>query len=383
MSQNTNAYNPIFYAQEALIQLEKALGMAGRIHRGYDEEHRAFGKGDTINIRRPSTFTAQNAPSAAQDLTPTTVQLTLNYWREVKFKLTDKELTLTTERIIQEHIRPAAYALADDVDQKLAALAFQVPWYFDLTGTAAVPVISDVTGPYKVLFNNNVPMGDETMLHYMVDGGLQQILQNLPSFNQVAQAGSSAEQLQMRGTLGRKFGMEIFANQNVQSKVAGTLADTAGAVATEGAVGATTLDCKNFNAAETLKVGDTFVIAGNTQRYALTADKTIAGGNTVTLAFTPPLVATASVDAVVTAETDAHVANLAFHRNFAALATAPLSEIGNQLGAKIATVTDPITALALRSRLFYDGANSAVYVALDILYGLTILDGNLGCRCRG
>ena len=29
-------YDPLFYAQEALIQLEKALGLAGRVHRGYD-----------------------------------------------------------------------------------------------------------------------------------------------------------------------------------------------------------------------------------------------------------------------------------------------------------------------------------------------------------
>jgi hypothetical protein len=39
-----------------------------------------------------------------------------------------------------------------------------------------------------------------------------------------------------------------------------------------------------------------------------------------------------------------------------------------QLGARSATVSDPITNLALRSRLFYGGNASKVYVALDVLY---------------
>ena len=77
MSNTLGVYNPIFYAQEALILLEKALGMAGRVHRGYDEERRTFLKGETINIRKPSTFTAQNAPSSAQDLDTGTVSLVL------------------------------------------------------------------------------------------------------------------------------------------------------------------------------------------------------------------------------------------------------------------------------------------------------------------
>ena len=61
---------------------------------------------------------------------------------------------------------------------------------------------------------------------------------------------------------------------------------------------------------------------------------------------------------------------------------APLSELGGQLGAKIATVADPQTGLSLRSRLFYDGSNSKVIVALDVLYGVKTLEPNRAVRLR-
>jgi hypothetical protein len=109
MANTLSIYDPIFYANEALIWLTKALGLAGRVHRGYDADPQQ--KGSTINIRRPSTFTAQDAPSTAQDISASMVPITLNKWKEVKFKLTDKELTFTKEKIISEHIQPAAYAI--------------------------------------------------------------------------------------------------------------------------------------------------------------------------------------------------------------------------------------------------------------------------------
>jgi len=74
---------------------------------------------------------------------------------------------------------------------------------------------------------------------------------------------------------------------------------------------------------------------------------------------------------------------MAFHRNAFALATAPLSTMGNELGAKIATVYNEKNGLSLRSRIYYVGNSSEVHVALDILYGVKTLDPNLACRACG
>ncbi len=368
-------YNPLFYANEALIQLEKALGMAGRIHRGYDAERRSFGKGEYVNIKRPAKFKAEDAPSTAQDIETSGVSIKLDNWREVKFKLSDKELAFTTEQIIAEHIAPAAYALADDLDGKLTGLYKTIPWYYDLASTT---VVTDITGPYQVLFDNNVPMDN---LHYMINGKLQNGFQSLSAFNQAYAAGQQGLDTLQRGSLGNKFGFEIFANQNVKTHTSGVAADSVGAMNAEVLKGGTTIVVKSVTNAGTFKAGDTLVIAGNTQRYVITADATV--DTTVSLSIFPALVADAAADAVVTINLKTGVGeNLAFHRNAFALATAPLSDIGAQLGAKVASITDPKSGLSIRSRLYYVGNSSEVHVALDWLYGFTTLDPNLAVRCR-
>jgi len=382
MGNSLGYYQPYFYANEALIQLEQALGMGVRVHRGFDEERRAFNKGEYINIRRPSTFAADDAPSAAQDLKTGSVQIQLAHWREVKFKLTDKELALSEETLIDEHIAPAAYALAYDVDTKLAALYKDIPWYFDLNSTIA---IDDITNVYQVMFDNGVPMGNPNNLHYMMGGALQNGFQQLTAFNQYQGAGPTGVNTQLSGSLGIKFGMECFGNQNVQSHTAGTCADATGAINNSPggyAAGATEIAINGVTDGGTWKAGDSFVIAGNTQRYAVTADVTFTGG-AGTVKFTPALVAAAAHGAVVTGRVDTHVANMAFHRNAFALATAPLSTMGNELGAKIATVYNEKNGLSLRSRIYYVGNSSEVHVSLDILYGVKTLDPNLACRACG
>ena len=376
MANALGIYNPIFYAQEALIQLENALGMAGRVHRGIEQERGTAGKGDVINIRRPTSFSAADAPATATDLAPDTVALTLSYWREVKFALTDKELSISEDRIVEDHIRPAAVALADDIDIKLAALYKDIPWF----EAAAAPIaVADFTNIHQTLFDNKVPQNDGKVA-LMLDGAMQNEALQLSAFTQQQGAGDAGVTSQMRGSLGTKFGMEIFANENVQTHTKGTASVTA--VLTNGtpALGATTVSLDAGSLTGTVVPGDSFVIAGNTQRYAITNTVTAGSTELVGVTFTPGLAAAPGDGASVTLTLVDGTVGLAFHQNAFALAMAPLSEMGGELGARIATVNDPITNLALRSRLFYIGDSSKVVVALDVLYGVTTLDPNLGCR---
>ena len=375
MANNLALYDPLFYAQEALIQLEKALGMAARVHRGYDKAPQQ--KGSTIKISQPGVFVAQDAPSTAQDLDPGQLEITLNYWREVKFALTDKEVTFTTEKIINDHIRPAAYALADDIDIKLAQLYRGVGNYTTVGGT---PAVSDVIAARKKLNDLNAPAEDR---HFMLGSQLEADLLGLSAFSQHQGAGLEGVGTQMRGSLGTKFGLEMFGNNNVQSHTTGVSADAAGALVGAHAKGATTVTFDGVTAAGTFKAGDIFLITGDTQYYTITADATADGtGAVAAVAISPALKAAALDNAVITFTLASKVENLAFHRHAFALAMAPLSEIGNGLGARIATVADPITNLALRSRMFYVGNDSKVYVALDVLYGVKVLNPNLAVRAR-
>ena len=384
MANTLGVYNPIFYANEALIHLEKALGMASRVHRGYEQERNVRQVGDTINIRKPSTFTAQSAPASAQDLETGTVSVSLDQWKEVKFALSDQELAYTERnggqvRIISDHIRPAAYALADNIDQFLNGLYADIPWADDAQGSAS---LVDLTAPYKTLFGNNVPM-NEGMLHLEIDGIQQANFQQLSVFHDASVRGAGMTETLRRGSLGVTMGFEVFANQNVRVHTKGTLSDTTPALKGAHAKGATTVTMDDTTLTGTLKKGDTFVLAGHTQRYAVTADGT-ASANEITVPVTPALVQDYPDDSAITVSLDNHTAMLAFHRNAFAFASAPLPDnIPSQLGAQVATVTDPITGLSIRSRMFYIGDTSKVVVALDVLYGGKTLDPNLASRLRG
>lgn len=387
MANTLGVYNPIFYANQALIWLSKSLGLASRVYMGYDEERRTFNKGDTINIRRPATFTAQNAPSSAQDLGTETVSMTLDQWKEVKFSLTDKELAYSGDRIITDHIAPAAYALADNIDQALCALHYKIP-EFTTTGSAATT--AKILTTRKNLFELKCPLADAANMHYML-GGVEEASILADTVFGVARAdgaGAAGAETQLSGHIGRRFGFEFFANQN-RPLTAGAytnVTDTAGALVGAHTKGATSLSIDGLATAEAYEKG--WKIAIGSYIYATTADVTTSGG-AGTFTISPPLQADAADNAVVTFSTafDAMAqqnVNIAFHKNAFGLAMARLPDysemFGNDLGVRMASVQDPVTGLAVRARIFAVPDSSKVQVALDTLYGVQILDPYLACR---
>lgn len=383
MANTLGNYNPIFYAQEGLRQLENALGMAGRVYRGYEQERRTYGRGQLINIRKPSTFTAQDAPSTAQDLATQTKQMSLDYWKEVKFAVPDNEMAFTGEQIIAEHIRPAAYAIADYIDAALCGLYAKIPWFYALNASPG-SVLTDITGPHQILFDNKVPMADPAMMHFMINGTLQAGLLANSGVGQWQGAGQAGVDRQRSGALGQIMGFNIFANQNVKTHTKGTA--STGTLALNGAhsAGATTVALDAGSVTGTLVAGDTFVIAGNTQRYSVTATSTASGNAFASVSIFPALVQAYADNAVVTAElSNSTGENLAFHRNAFALVLAPLPDtIPDQTGARVATVTDPVSGLSLRARQWYDGNTSKNYTSLDVLFALDVLDPNMAVRAR-
>jgi len=397
MTNTIDPYNPIFYAQEALIVLEDALGMAARVHRGYDAERKSSNKGDTIQISKPGTFTTQaGGTGTAADLTPTKIDIKLDDWREVKFGLTDKELAYTTEKIITDHLSPATYALAHYIETKLTNLYKFVPWSFNM---ASSPGANDIVDTRKILRDNAGTIVDSDMIHFGIDSTLEAAFLKSEVFHAARIAGDQNMGALMNGSLGNRFGCEHFVQQTLTSHTSGTVvsneSDLLGTVtgnhlkdATSLIVGGLDLSDSSSGARESLVAGDSFVIAGNTQRYTVTAAATVVAG-AVTLSIWPQLAANVSNGAVVTFETsdstnfaDSYYANLMFHRNAFAIALAPLPDLGNNAGARMAVATDPRTGLSIRSRLAYDDTNAKVLVTLDVLFGVKCLDPNLAVVAR-
>lgn len=368
------AYDPYFYANAALEQLWKALGMAAYVHRDYEDE-KGLQPGSTIQIRRPGVMTAQSMPIAeasATDVTPEYLNMVLDQWKGSMFTLNDKELSYTREKVVDEHIAPAAVAVADAIDQTLAALYADVGWI--VADDSSTPT-NDFPNLRQKFFDNKVADRDRS---YMIDGVLQNRYEKEATFYQ-ANTGVDADKLQRDGYLTKKFGFDIFANQNSPTHSAGTVTGTP---ITNGtfAKGATSVDLDAGSLSGDVNKGDVVEFAGDAQDYAITADATVSG-NAVTVAVSPALQA-ALGDGVATTltQTSATSVGLAWYKNAFALAMAPLSTMGNALGARMATVSDPITGITLRSRIWYTGGSAQVFVSIDALWGVRTLDPNMAVR---
>lgn len=376
-TQNLGIYDPLFYATEALIILYKKLGMANAVYRGFDSSPQQ--KGSHININRPTTFVAAAMPvTTPTDLNPDTVQIVLNQWYGVTFALTDQQLTYTKEKIIMDHLNPAAFAVADQIDQTICQLYVNVPWSFSASATF---VLTDLTAVRQIMFNNRVPIADR---HLMVNGEREAGMLNLDTFNIVTRSSDGAA-TQRDGFIGNKFGFEVFSNQNVQVSVANNVAITGTlTLSSQPAIGALSVAMSaSTTGTGTFVVGDILTFSGVVQQYVVTAAATFAG-NAATVSIFPAIGARGAAQpangATVTIISLAKNQNLAFHRNAFALAMAPLSELGDGVGARIATAVDPVTNLALRSRVWYDGTNAKLNIGIDALWGVQCLDPNLAVR---
>lgn len=394
MSNALGNYDPIMYAGLALVQLEKQLGMASRVYRGYDKNPQEFGS--TINLRRPTYFTAQSMPISSAnttDLNPDNISISLNQWYGVQFGLTDKELSYTQERIINEHIRPAAIAVADKIDQTLNALVTQIPWYYVAQNTGTATGVGDIPATRRRLFDNQVKLDD---IHLELNGEREQWFLSQTLFIAVSQSGS--DDVQGRGFIGTKFGFEIFANQNVGLQPAGGSAAVAGGTLTLGAdltAGATAVVLGASTVTGTLKVGD-IVQVGHTATTGLSgAARTVArnfvvtavgtfASNAVTVGIAPTVksqeTAASGTVCALKLQDSTKYDNVAFHRNFAALAMAPLPETAKTMGAQIASIADPTTGLALRVTMWYLGTDAKVYIRIDALWGVQLLNADMAAR---
>lgn len=365
-------YNETQFAQEALIALENRLGMASRMYREFEKDTKE--PGDTTQIRRPSTFTSQPAPSAAQDINTDKVSLVLDQHEEVKIELTDKLRALSNDKLISDHIRPMAYALADGLDKKLVQLFKKIPWYYQLNSTFA---LQELANARQVLFDNGVPM-DRENLFGCVDGALEAKMLGYLSGQNIQGAG--VDDARRYGALGQLMGVNWFANQNTPSFTSNTLTDGAGATTANAAKGDKTIAIGSIDTTGSVVIGDTFSIAGVTQRFTVTANATASGGAIANLQFEPKLPVAVSSGAVVTIHKLAatKATSILFHRNMAAVKFAPLPD--DMPGVQVTTIRNEDLGIAVRARIFYEGNNSKLFVALDYLCGYTMLDPNLGAR---
>jgi hypothetical protein len=361
-----------------LLALREQAVMPRLVNLDYSSEGAM--RGSTIDIPVSNTFTATNvAPSmtmaSAQDSTPGLVQIALDQWKEVPFFINDKQRMeiMESESFLPMNVSETVRALANSMDSHIHNQYVDVYGYVGTAGNTPFSTIADVVNARAALNKQLSPMG---MRRMVLNPDAEANLLQIPAMSDLEKTGDS--DVKIEGMLGRKFGFDFFQSTNVVNHVAGTVGSVT--VASTTAVGATSLDIIS-SVAGTLKKGDIFSIAGNSQTYVVSADGTYTSTKSA-VTFSPPLVAIASATADVTVRAS-HVVNLAFQREAFAFVNRPLAGVGNgpELGSIISQMSDPVSGLTMRMEVTRH--NKQERFAVDVLYGAKTIRPALAVRVAG
>lgn len=384
-------YQPEYWARAALMWLKARKGMYSRVYRVFEQERQAFGLGDTINIRKPATFTSQAAPgSSAQDIKTGTAQVKIDIFREVKIKVPDLDSTFAGQRFVSEHIGPMVDAIAQDFDERLYALAAHVPHTYDFAN--ATDVGKKFAAMRRIMVENKVPSGAE--IEYMAAPLTMERAGGALEFSQAQGAGDAAIGVQTTGVVAKKYGFNFFESQNGPTIEGDAILAPAGTLTVSGTpekntavitLNTTSAQAVQLHKGQVIAIRDT--TTGLTEKYAITADTSASGNNWPNVPISPPLrrdLGASSTWALVTTvglvgSVPTYIGDLAFHRNAFAAVMVELPRHTNQ-GADMYVASDPDTGLSLRARFFYDGHNADQYVVIDALGGIAVLDADLALR---
>ena len=344
-----------------------------------DYQGAAQEKNSVINVPIPSAITAQAVvPAAAApatgDVAPTSVPIALDQWFEAPFYLNDNEVMQSMNGIIPMQATEAIKAIANNVNQYILG---QYKGFYGFAGTAGTtPFATDTTAASsarKLLNKQLAPTGDRRIV---LDMDAEGNAISLPMFQQMQMSGSS-ETLR-EGVIGRKIGFDWFADQQVLTHVSTPL--SAGAATANGAhaAGVFSVSIAKATNSSPLVKGDIISFAGSTQTYVVTANTTLAVGNTSVPIY--PALQTALTGGETVTLRATHVVNLAFHRDAIAFATRPLLEISHPAVISSSSV-DPVSGLGLRLQITREYQRTRY--AFDILYGGAVVRPELGCRIAG
>lgn len=367
---------------QGLMALRAMNVMPMVVNSGYSQ---AFtDKGETVNIPVPSAIEAQdvtpgNTPPSTADVSPSTVPITLDQWKEAPFYLTDQDRQLVSDGVIPMQASEAIKSIANKVNEHLFSKYTGVYGYAGTAGTT--PFASDTTaatGARKVLNLQECPPGDR---RFIMDSDAEANALNLRAF-QDANFAATPENVR-EGKVTRKFGFEFYSDIQVPTHTAGTI--TTGAIAkasTSQAVGLKAIECTTAasTGAVDLEVGDIVTFAGDSQTYTVTTAVAQASAATdFTLNIEPGLKVALTGSEALTVKGD-HVVNMAFHRDAFGFAARPLND-SEGLGNIIETMQDPVSGIPLRLEISRE--HKRVRFSYDLLYGGALIRPQLATRYAG
>lgn len=209
---------PNIIANEALDVLRTNAVMANLVHRDYSSEFVA-GVGDTITIRKPATFEAKEFTTEVevQDATEDKVAVKMDKLLDVTFAVTSKELTMSIVDFSAQFLVPAMQAFADKIDGYLLALEKDVTDN-RVDHTKGAIAVADIIAARKFLVDAKAPSTERRLVY---GSQAEADLLSTDLFINASAVGDNGTALK-EASLGRKYGLDFYCDQNVQKTTAET-----------------------------------------------------------------------------------------------------------------------------------------------------------------
>jgi uncharacterized protein YxjI len=196
-------------AKESLMRLQNNLVLGKLVHTDFAND--IANKGDTVNVRKPATFTAKDFSSEieAQDVSESAVPVKLDKIADVSVEVTSKQLSLNIQDFGEQIAEGAMQALAQKIDSDLAGLYADIPYVSGTAGTTPA-ALADIANVGKILNNNKVPFGNRNLV---IDPEAQAKLIILDA---IAGADKSGSTDALRdANMGRILGFNTYLDQNI------------------------------------------------------------------------------------------------------------------------------------------------------------------------
>lgn len=223
---------PTIIAQKALGRFASFMNLAKTVARDFDWTPAT--QGQTIQVAKRGTLVANDKTSGnvftLQNPAATNISVTLNKHKEVTFALDDVTKVVQNQDTQEGYAEDGAIALAESVEQAIAALYPSVNSVIDLIVTNASTIDTSLLNVRKYFANQKVPMLEPRFAY--VDPSVINTLLNQDKYsrydalgqflNQYANqqpdvAGSALGSPIVEGKLLRIYGIDIFESQNVQT----------------------------------------------------------------------------------------------------------------------------------------------------------------------
>ena len=387
---------PTAVTRKAQQILHGKLFLAKKVNRQYDSQYQGDGAkmGADIKIRLPNKYTLRTGKSLnAQDTSESSVTLTRASQIGVDMTFSSAELTMEMQDFASRILEPAMGIIASALENAVAGLYVNVPNLVGTAGTTPASMLTVLQAGAR-LTDNLVPDDNRyialtpTAMATMVDA-YKGLFQKSGDIANQYESGLIKD-MATGFTWGRS--PSINSQDNSAGTATGITLDTDTVASGDTTINVTTTTTA-WSAGTIFTMAGVYAVNDETKvAYSHLKQFVVTSATATVITFDPPiystganqnvstLPATTAALTMVGAASGSYPQNIAFHRDWATLATCDLEDV-SKFGAWGAR--EVFDGISMRIARQYDVNSDNIPCRVDVLYGVKQIRGDLAVRVTG